>query len=114
MTPLGGKSAGGWRIENPTYQNNINVMSELADPDTVYVDQPIYRYRRMKMCHMMCKNLDKLHEMADKISVNRKWFQNKTTPHYDICKSKRTLALQFGAEEFTSREQQVEIIKFFK
>ena len=69
----------------------------------------------MKMCHMMSKNLDKLHEMADKIGIKRKWFQDKgSCPHYDICKSKRKLALNYGAVEFEDRFQQVEIIRHFK
>jgi hypothetical protein len=54
---------------------------------------------------MVADSLEELHSMADKIGVNRKWFQNKPThPHYDICKSKRMLAIKFGAIEVTSRE----------
>lgn len=67
----------------------------------VYVDKPIYAYGRMKMCHMLADSFDELHGMADKIGVNRRWFQNKRTPHYDICKSKRVLAIQYGAVELS-------------
>lgn len=71
----------------------------------VYVDDAYIPYGNMIMCHMMADTLDELHEMADKIGINRKWFQNKKRfPHYDICKSKRLLAVKMGAKEVTSRE----------
>ncbi len=66
---------------------------------TVYVDKPIWRYRNMLMCHMTATTLEELHEMADIIGIQRKWFQDKRTPHYDICKSKRELAIKHGAKQ---------------
>ncbi len=71
---------------------------------SVYVDKAIYGYGRMIMCHMVADSPKELHEMADRIGVARKWFQdprtmNVSTPHYDICKSKRTLAIAAGAIE---------------
>jgi hypothetical protein len=73
---------------------------------SVYVDESAYRYGRMVMCHMIADSPKELHAMADKIGVSRKWFQNadKGKPHYDICKSKRTLAVKYGAKEVSSRE----------
>lgn len=65
---------------------------------SVYVDQARHRFGRMIMCHMVADTLPELHEMADKIGINRKWFQNKKLPHYDICLSKKELAIQNGAE----------------
>lgn len=65
----------------------------------VYVDAPGHRFGRMMMCHMLADTVDELHAMADKIDVPRKWFQPKSVPHYDICKSKRALALEYGAIE---------------
>jgi hypothetical protein len=54
---------------------------------------------------MMADTLDELHAMADKIGVKRKWFQNHPNhPHYDICQSKRELAVSFGAIELTSTQ----------
>ncbi len=81
----------------------------------VFVDDAIYPYGRMMMCHMMSKDVEALHAMASKIGIARKWFQNKKgrTPHYDICKSKRALAVKFGAIE-TDRRGMVEIIRHFK
>ncbi len=77
----------------------------------VYVDKPAYPYGRMLMCHMLADTLEELHAMADKIGVARRWYQGPpktTTPHYDICKSKRALAVQYGAVE-VDRRAMVEI-----
>lgn len=72
---------------------------------TVFVDNPIYKYGRMKMCHMVADTNEELHAMADKIGINRKWFQsNASHPHYDICKQKRALAVANGAKEISIRE----------
>lgn len=73
---------------------------------SVYVDKPIHPYRQMLMCHMVADTLDELHTMADWIGIKRHWFQdhNPRYPHYDICKSKRSLALQRGAIEVTTKE----------
>ncbi len=65
----------------------------------VYVDAAKNPYGRMLMCHMLADSLDELHEMADKIGIQRKWFQNKNVPHYDICQSKKVLAIKHGALE---------------
>ena len=74
----------------------------------VYVDnmkaayQPAHRPgRKYVMCHMLADSIAELHEMADKIGVARKWFQGD---HYDICMSKRVLAIQFGAVEVEIRQ----------
>lgn len=78
---------------------------------TVYVDKAVHKYRRMIMCHMLADSLEELHEMADKIGVARKWFQgDASSPHYDICKAKRELAVTFGAKEVGRREL-VEVIR---
>ena len=81
----------------------------------VVVDDAVYPFGRLMMCHMMSKDLEALHAMADRIGIARKWFQNKKgrTPHYDICKSKRALALVFGAVE-VDRRGIYEVICHFK
>lgn len=71
----------------------------------VYVDTIGYPYGRMIMFHLLADTLEELHDMVDKIGVNRKWFQNKEGyPHYDICKSKKALAIKYGATEMRDRE----------
>lgn len=84
----------------------------MIDTD-VYVDFPRHRYGGMIMCHMVSESLEALHAMADKIGIKRKWFQNHGTPHYDICKSKRALAIRHGAIE-CDRRQIYKIIKFHR
>ncbi|MCW8855953.1 MAG: DUF4031 domain-containing protein [Kangiella sp.] len=79
----------------------------------VYVDAPIWRYGRMMMCHMLADSVSELHEMADKIGLNRTWFQSHKTPHYDICKSKRQLAIKLGAVE-VNRKKVVELIRMYR
>jgi hypothetical protein len=77
---------------------------------SVYLDDPIFPYGHMMMCHMVADSIEELHDMADRIGIRRKWFQNKRVPHYDICKSKRVLAIKLGALE-VGREKFVEISK---
>ncbi len=68
---------------------------------TVYVDDMRAAYGRMVMCHMIADTDDELHAMADAIGVARRWYQRD---HYDICLSKRRLAISAGAAEITRRE----------
>lgn len=76
----------------------------------VYIDSYNAPYRGMIMCHMASPNIEELHNMADAIGINRKWFQDvgKGTsfyhPHYDVCKSKKLLAIKLGATEVSDRE----------
>lgn len=73
----------------------------------VFVDDMNAQYGRMKMVHMLASTDEELHAMAAKIGVARKWWQSpeKTSgSHYDICLSKKALAIQFGAIEITWRQ----------
>ena len=71
---------------------------------SVYVDNAQIPYGRMKMCHMIADTVDELHEMANKIGMKRKWFQNKLSmPHYDVSLTKRKLAVNAGAIEISER-----------
>ena len=68
---------------------------------SVYVDDMRAQFGRMVMCHMIADTETELHAMADKIGVARRWYQRD---HYDICLSKRALAVRNGAQEITWRE----------
>lgn len=70
----------------------------------VYVDKSRNSYRRMFMSHMVADTLDELHAMADAIGIKRKWFQPESHPHYDICQSKRALAIMKGALEIGRKD----------
>lgn len=75
-----------------------------------YVDQPIFPFGRMMMCHLWADSLDELLALVDRIGVARKWIQGHPTlsfgkhrdaswVHFDIAKAKRALAIQAGAIE---------------
>lgn len=71
----------------------------------VYVGKNEYKYGRMIMSHMIADSLKELHEMADKLNINRRYFQDKPNkPHYDVCKKNKQIAIQLGAEEISDRE----------
>lgn len=78
----------------------------------VYVDDERIPFGRMKMCHMLADDQGELLAMADKIGVARKWLQHPGKPqeHFDICLSKRALALKHGALE-ADREKVGEIVR---
>ena len=76
----------------------------------VYVDDMRASFGRMIMCHLTADTLPELHAMADRIGVARRWYQGPPLtrwPHYDIALSKRTLALQAGAQPITWRQSLV-------
>lgn len=51
------------------------------------------------MCHLIADTPEELLAMTQKIGVQLKWFQsNGSTPHFDISKSKRELAIEAGAQ----------------
>lgn len=71
----------------------------------VYIGTREYKYGNMKMSHMIADTLDELHEMADKLLIDRKHFQDKRgKPHYDICKKNKQKAILFGAILISDKE----------
>lgn len=72
----------------------------------VYIDNMNAPYRNMKMCHMIADTRKELDAMADRIGVSRRWIQKPGTSHehYDICQTKKQLALTWGAKAVTMRE----------
>jgi hypothetical protein len=68
---------------------------------TVYVDDMRAKFGRLIMCHMIADTEDELHAMASRIGIARRWYQGD---HYDICLSKRALAMRSGAVEVTLRQ----------
>jgi Protein of unknown function (DUF4031) len=79
---------------------------------SVYVDGGSYAFGRMKMCHMVADTTAELLEMADRIGVTRRWLQKPGTAqeHFDVCKSKRALAVAAGAKE-VGRSEFVAVIR---
>jgi Protein of unknown function (DUF4031) len=72
----------------------------------VYVDDAKIQYGCMKMCHMIADNTIELIAMAEQIGVKSKWIQKSGTPyeHFDICDSKRKLAIKYGAKTVSTKD----------
>jgi len=80
---------------------------------SVFVDDMAAPFGRMKMCHMAADSSDELREMARAIGVSELWIQYPGTmrEHFDICMSKRTLAISLGAVPVTQRLLWAEMVK---
>lgn len=78
----------------------------------VYVDDMRAPYGRLIMCHMVADTEEELLAMADKIGVARRWHQypGADKSHFDICLSKRAMAVSAGAIEIEGR-QTVELVR---
>lgn len=72
----------------------------------VYVDDMRAPYGRMIMCHMIADTTEELLAMAIRIQVAAHHIQYKGTwkEHFDICLSKKALAIKLGAVAVTQRE----------
>lgn len=66
---------------------------------TVYIDDMRAPFGRMLMCHMIADTSAELRAMARRIGVAEKWIQKEGTTgeHFDVCLSKRALAISYGA-----------------
>ncbi len=80
---------------------------------TIYVDDWRQQARvgrlNARWSHLMAgpeDDLAELHELAQRIGLQRRWFQNKPWPrqHYDVTDSKRAQAIAAGAVPITWRE----------
>jgi hypothetical protein len=71
----------------------------------VYVDDMDAEFGRMRMCHMVADTPAELRAMARRIGVPQTWIQYPGTPreHFDIAKSRRAMAVEYGAIEVTWR-----------
>lgn len=72
---------------------------------TVFVDDMRAGFGKMVMCHLIADTHEELLAMVDRIGVQRKWIQHAGNPqeHFDICLSKRKLAVAAGAVEIGYR-----------
>src|ERR1043166_2940001 len=75
----------------------------------VYVDDLVdygvtYGRAGPEWCHMIADTLEELHFFAVcELKLRREWFQDKRTPHYDLTKGKRALAIKRGAYDNPDR-----------
>lgn len=75
-------------------------VSESKDPQAKFVGTRTGH----RWCHMWCAVGDEehLHKMAKSIGMKKEWFQNKKDfPHYDLVPSKRKIAIEKGAIEYS-------------
>jgi hypothetical protein len=75
----------------------------------VYVDAlrsyPGAGLRFTEFCHLLADTRDELHEMADRIGMPRRFFQDHPWRwHYDLPEHLRDVALDLGALELTMRQ----------
>ena len=80
---------------------------------TIYVDDIFTAVPRTaqgrrygnQWCHMITDgDLSELHAMAEKIGLNRQWFERCAVPHYDLVPSKRDAAIKAGAIAATNEQ----------
>ena len=76
---------------------------------SVYVDEAIWPLGYMLMCHMLADTPEELFAMADRLGIDRRYFQARTSPHFDLNTEKRALAVKFGAIEI-DKSKTVELI----
>ena len=63
----------------------------------VYVDDYRASFRGMKMSHLLADTPAELFDMIDKLGVPRKYYQNGSSPHFDVPEPVRILAIEQGA-----------------
>jgi len=72
--------------------------------DSIMMHGWVMRGRRVKSCHLIADTIEELHEMAKKIGLKREWFQEGSTPHYDLVPSRRQAGVALGVVELDRRE----------
>lgn len=69
-----------------------------------YVDEAVWPLRNMMMCHLLADTEEELLAMVKRIGVDAEHIQRKPVTHFDISKTKRKLAVQYGAKECSRAE----------
>lgn len=71
----------------------------------VYVDSlRDYGWRHGPSCHLIADTVEELMEFALGMGLRPEWFQPKSSPHFDLTRDGRRLALELGAIEVSQRE----------
>lgn len=76
---------------------------------SVYVDEAIWPFGGWVMCHMLADTPEELFDMAERLGMDRRYFQPRSAPHFDITTQMRAVAIQLGAIEI-DKYRTVEII----
>lgn len=73
----------------------------------IYVDEAKWKKPNGKVsyCHLVADSLDELHDFAKKINVGSHFFHSSSTlKHYDLSEKNRSIAIQNGAQEISSKD----------
>ena len=77
---------------------------------TVYVDDAVHLWRGRRWAHLMADTLDELHEMAQRLDIPRRAFQNKTSgAHYDVPSELRERAIELGATAISRHRDRAQV-----
>ena len=55
-------------------------------------------------CHLFADSLEELHAFAERLGLQRRYYQPEHGGHYDLTSGKRKIAVLMGAEEITRRQ----------
>jgi hypothetical protein len=56
-------------------------------------------WKDRKSCHLIADSVDELIDFAVGIGLQKSWFQQRSSPHFDLDEEKRILAVKKGAIE---------------
>jgi len=77
----------------------------------VYIDDAVQLWREQRWAHLMADTLPELHDMAARLGIPRRAFQNKLSgAHYDVPAPLREQAIAYGAKAI-SRHTDRELLK---
>ena len=77
---------------------------------TVYVDDAVHLWRDQRWAHLMADTLEELHEMAARLGIPRRAFQNKTSgAHYDVPSDLRERAIGLGAVAISRHRDRAQV-----
>jgi hypothetical protein len=79
----------------------------------VYVDSAYIKQGKHRWCHMLADSHEELMAFAKRCQLNPRWIQYEGTyrEHFDVTEAKRALALQLGAEEITTQDLGLMLIR---
>jgi hypothetical protein len=71
----------------------------------VYVDRLVdYSWRHGPSCHLIADSVPELLEFASRMGLREEWFQRRSSPHFDLTRDGRALAVEKGAIELSTRD----------
>lgn len=81
-------------------------MAVYVDPMFACQPNPNWRYR--SACHLFADTVDELQAFAQRLGMQRSWFQDGRFKHYDLTARMREKAVRLGAIDLTSRQETID------